>query len=81
MRYARLVNNVVVEVIDFNPQGCFTDEIVQQFAECPDNVEQGWTYDNDVWTPPLPSIASPQPPSFEERLTAAEQALVDLMGV
>jgi hypothetical protein len=52
MKFARLENNVVVETIDFDPQGKFTTEIVTQFKECPEDVEQKWEYINNKWLKP-----------------------------
>lgn len=40
MKWARVENNIVREIIDFRPEGRFTDEIVNQFVECDDTVEQ-----------------------------------------
>ena len=46
MKYARIENNTVQEIIDFNPQGRFTQEIVSQFIECPDDTKQNMIYEN-----------------------------------
>ena len=53
-KYARLENNKVMEIIDFNPQGKFTDEIVAQFVECPDNTEQNMICQGGEFLKPQP---------------------------
>jgi hypothetical protein len=57
MKYARIVNNEVFETFT-PPTGvgiseCFTSELVAQFIECPENVEQHWTYDGSTFTEPV----------------------------
>lgn len=55
-KYARIVNNTVVEV--FTPRvgvdisECFTPELVAQFIECPAEVNQHWEYNNNEFTKP-----------------------------
>jgi hypothetical protein len=49
MRYARIENNKVMEIIDFNPVNRFTDEIVAQFVECNRDTEQHMEYINGVF--------------------------------
>ena len=46
MRYARIENGIVKEIIDFNPKGKFTKEIEQQFVQCTETVEQNFIYKN-----------------------------------
>ena len=46
MKYARIENNIVQEIIDFNPQGRYTQKIVQQFIECPESTKQNMIYEN-----------------------------------
>lgn len=50
MKYARIEDNKVMEVIDFNPIGCFTDEIVNQFVECNDNTKQNMIYESGTFS-------------------------------
>lgn len=56
MKYARIENGKVVETIPFNPTGCFTEDIVNQFVECPEDTEQNDLYGNGVFTKPLQNI-------------------------
>ena len=49
-KYARVENNIVMEIIDFNPEGKFTDEIVTQFVECPDDTKQNMIYENNQFS-------------------------------
>jgi hypothetical protein len=57
MKYARIVDNKVWETFT-PPTGvdiseCFTPELVAQFVECPDNVEQNWTVENGTFIEPV----------------------------
>lgn len=52
MKWARVDNGIVMEITDIDPEGRFTQEIVDQFRECPEEVEQGWTYIDGVWNAP-----------------------------
>jgi len=56
MRYARLENNKVMEVINFNPTGRFTEELSSQFIECDDSVQQHMIYNNNEFVFDLPSL-------------------------
>lgn len=53
MKYARIVNNAAVDTRDTSPDGCFTPNIVEQFIEVPDTVEDGWTVENGKWSAPV----------------------------
>lgn len=55
-KYARLENNIVMEIIDFNPKGKFTPEIVSQFVECNGNTTQRMIYNKGVYEAPMPSL-------------------------
>jgi len=56
-KYARVVNNTVVET--FTPptgvdiSDCFTAELVAQFIECPEEVSSHWTYNGSTFTEPV----------------------------
>lgn len=57
--YARIIDNVAAEVIDFNPAGRFTGEIAALFSEVPDGTGINDTLNqNGTWTkwiaPPVP---------------------------
>lgn len=57
MKYSRIVDNKVYETFT-PPTGvdiseCFTPELVAQFIECPDNVEQNWDYDGTTFIEPV----------------------------
>jgi hypothetical protein len=49
-KWARVVDGIVVETTNIDPMGRFTDELVAQFKECPEEVEQGWQYVNGVFS-------------------------------
>jgi hypothetical protein len=51
MKYVRLINNKVVEVINFNPTNVFNAAI--SWVVCPnDEVKPHWTTDGTNWFPP-----------------------------
>jgi len=49
-KFARLVNNVAVDVVDGDPTEYFHPDIAAQFEEVPNNVEAGWIFEDDVWS-------------------------------
>jgi len=79
--FARVQNGVVMEIIDFNPEGRFTEEIVAQFIACPDETQQQWIYADGAFSAPETLVETIPAPSASERLTAVEAALAALMGV
>jgi hypothetical protein len=80
--WARVENGVVMEVIDFNPQGCFTEEIVAQFVEVLSGIQAqpNWTYSNGIFAAPA-NAQDHLSPSVLDRLSAVESAIASLMGV
>ena len=63
MKYARNVNNVAVDVRAESPEGFFTPDVVAQFVEVPDNVENGWLWEDGQWAaPPVQPEPAPAPP-------------------
>jgi hypothetical protein len=52
MKYARIVNNAAVDTRDTSPEGCFTQNIVEEFVEVPDEVQGGWINDSGTWSAP-----------------------------
>jgi hypothetical protein len=89
MNFARILNNIAQEVIDFNPEGRFHPDVAAQFVSVPDEVNQGAALANGVWTPYVapevvpaePAIARLpilSPPQFKQCFTIAEEnAIVD----
>lgn len=61
--WARVLNNIALEVTAVDPAGRFVPEIEQQFLEVPNGTEQGATRSGDVWTnpPPPPPPVTPDP--------------------
>lgn len=61
MRYARIANNVVAEIISLpdsvNVSDAFHPEIVASLVVCEDlSVQEGWLFeDGDIWLPPIVS--------------------------
>lgn len=59
MKYARIVDGKVWETF-IPPTGvdiseCFVPELVSQFIECPEHIEQNWIYDGSNFINPIPS--------------------------
>ena len=52
MKFARVVNNTAVDVRDNSPEGCFTPNIVAEFSQVPDNVQDGWCLNDGAWSKP-----------------------------
>lgn len=52
MRYARIQNNVVVEICvpieGFTIDQCFHPSLVDQMVFCESEVQQGWTYNAET---------------------------------
>lgn len=59
MKYARIVDNTVVETIEWNPEGRYPEDWV--WVECPDNVAQHWIYDGENFAPPEGVTPNPDP--------------------
>lgn len=63
MKYARIVSNAAVDVRTESPEGCFTPDIAAQFVTVPDQVEDGWTINEGVWSAPaIPEPVVPPAP-------------------
>ena len=60
MKYARIVNNYAVDVRTESPEGCFTPNIVIEFGEIPDEVQNGWILTNGNWSTPVVYTPSAQ---------------------
>jgi hypothetical protein len=73
MKYARIVNDIVVETTFKNPNKIFHPDLAKMFIECPDEVESRWTYDGETFT-------APPEPVVEETIVeepAAEETIVE----
>lgn len=53
MKYARIVNGIAVDVRTESPGGCFTPDVVAEFVEIPDNVEDHWILTGTEWSAPV----------------------------
>lgn len=62
MKYARVVADTAVDVRAEAPEGFFTPEVVAEFIEVPDQVENGWLLKDGIWSAPPPA-PEPQPPA------------------
>ena len=60
--YARITNNTVQEVIDFDPAGRFTSEIAAMFTPVPNGTKAMDKLNIDgTWTVYVPPVAPPAP--------------------
>lgn len=73
MRYAFVQNGVVVEAWSRDPAELFDPGYASQFVDCPDEVEQGWTYDGTTWAAP---VSAPAPPPSAVTMRQARLALL-----
>lgn len=87
MKYARIVNSTAVDVRTESPEGCFTPDVVAEFVEVPDQVEDGWTLAGGKWSapvipepvaPPTPVVIPPKvsPVEFKLLFTSAERIAI-----
>lgn len=57
MKWARIENKTVMEIIDFDPVGRFHPALV--WVECPENCEQRWTYVDGQFLSPQQLVNPP----------------------
>ena len=64
MKYARIENSNVVEICypipGFTIDQCYHPDIVSRLVECAEEVEEGWTYIENVFAAPV--VAKPTTP-------------------
>jgi predicted component of type VI protein secretion system len=69
MMYARITDNIALEVIDFDPVGAFHPDVAAMFTPVPDIVQQNYTLVDGEWVAPV--IPPPYVPTQEELDAAA----------
>ena len=69
MKYAYIQNHSVAQVLRVPPETLYAPEMAAQFVECGDDVEVGWPWDGESFTPP------PAPPLAD--LKAAKNAEIN----
>lgn len=93
--YARFINDVVAEIIDFNPAGRFTGEIAALFVEVPDGTGINDTANGDGTFTKYIAPPEPEPPpapidpcewlidtgAFYDRFGAAKMAVLTSQDV
>jgi len=62
MKYARIVNNVAVDVRLDSPEGVFASKVAEEFYRVPLEVEDGWTVSKGIWMAPAAPKSLPAPP-------------------
>ena len=66
MKYARLNTNTAVDVRTESPEGFYTPNVVEEFIEVPDQVEDGWILNDGEWSaPPVPPEPEPAPHIYQ----------------
>jgi len=60
MKYARISNTYAVDVRTDSPEGCYTPNIVAEFVEVPDDVQEGWVLADGNWSAPVVYTPSAQ---------------------
>ncbi len=59
MKYAKLTNNQVTEILvaidGFTIEQCFHPDILKDAVPVPSQVEHGWTLIDGTWTAPQPT--------------------------
>ncbi|WP_295168225.1 hypothetical protein [uncultured Brevundimonas sp.] len=53
MKYARLMEGLVADVVSTDPAELFHPLIAAEFVEAPDDVAPGWTLNGADWLPPV----------------------------
>ena len=61
MKWARIENEKVVEIIDFDPKGRYHPSIEKQFIECDDTIEQHYEYKNKKFSKPAIVVIEEKP--------------------
>ena len=75
MKYARAVNNVVVDVTTSDPTGSFHPDIASQFVQVPVEVQPGWRLtEGGDWVPPPTPEPGPDPVGVPQSLTRIQFA-------
>lgn len=52
MKYARIENNTVMEIVEFDPKGRFVKEIEEQFQHCDESVQVNDIFENGIYRKP-----------------------------
>ncbi len=73
MRYARIENSRVAEVIDFDPAGLYHPSLV--WVECGLDVQTGWTCSGGVFAAP----AAPAAPGPAELLARSDAGMARVL--
>lgn len=61
MKFARIIENVAVDVTDADPAGRFHPSLAAEFTAVPIEVVEGSRLDDGAWTAPAPVEPSPEP--------------------
>ena len=73
MKYARMNNQAAVDVRTESPEGFFTPNVVAEFVTVPEEVEDGWMFDGEVWAEPVQIEPNPaDTPVIYPQLTPLE---------
>lgn len=68
--YARIENGIVAEIIDFDPSGKFHSSLL--WVECDNSVGVGYSYLDDVFSPPIPETQTVESQRKASMMTGVE---------
>ena len=74
MIYARTENGIVTDTLRVAPHTIFPSAYASQFAEAPNEVQRGWSFDGGDYTAP------PAPPPTIPQVVTMRQARLALLG-
>lgn len=82
MLWARIVNSIAIEIIDFDPNGRFHPDVAVQFVEVPDSTKKDAKLVDGQWinpTPqPFPTLEQIVQDQAQQQAAAEQAALVQL---
>lgn len=80
MKFARIINDEAVEVVDFNPAERFHPDVAVLFEAVPDSVNQGATRNGrGEWIPYVaPEIVVPDPTPEPDPVPGPTEWLIDI---
>lgn len=70
--YARIVNNIIAEIVDFDPAERFHPDVAALFTPTPEGAGIGYTLVDGVWQAPVipePTPITPAPGAVPESIT------------
>lgn len=80
MKWARIIENMAIDVVTRHPSELFTPNLAAEFVTVPDMVEHGWLLQDGVWSaPPVVEMPEPELPMGDLE-TAYSQKLSEIIS-